>query len=249
MDLNGKVALVTGGAKRVGRAIALALAGAGADVCFSYCHSADLAQATAEEIRSCGHRALAVPADFRNSEDIQSLVEAAVDGFGRLDVLVNSASHFVRTPLSTFKEAEWSDTLDVVLRGPVLCSRYAAPHLAAHGDGLIVNIIDLSAFMPIPGFGAHSAAKAGLLNATYGLAVELAPAVRVNAIAPGLVLPPAYMSEAQAAAKTQNILLRRWGTPEDVSMTVVYLAHASYVTGAVIHVDGGERLLEGGAGV
>ncbi len=249
MDLAGKVALVTGGAVRVGRSIALALADAGADVCFSYCKSADEARATEDEIRSRGRRALAVTADFKRSEDVKTLVDTAVNELGRLDVLVNSAAFWLRTPWATLKESEWDDTLAVTLRGPVFCARYASPHLAAHGEGLIVNIVDLSAFMPFRGFSAHSAAKAGLLNATYGLAVELAPAVRVNAIAPGLVLPPAYFSEAQTLAKAQNTLLRRWGKPEDVAMTVVYLAHASYVTGTVIHVDGGERLVEGGAGV
>mgnify|MGYP000848165059 CR=1 FL=1 len=246
MDLNGKVALVTGGAVRVGRSIALALAAAGADISFSYCSSADAASATADEIRAQGRRAFSRKADFKDSDDVKGLVESTVSELGRLDILVNSAAFWLRTPWATLKEKDWDNTLDVTLRGPIFCAKYASPHLAEHGDGLIVNIVDLSAFMPFPGFSAHSAAKAGLLNATYGLAVELAPAIRVNAIAPGLVLPPPYFSEAQTNAKAQNTLLRRWGTPEDVAMTVIYFAHASYVTGTVIHVDGGERLIEGG---
>ena len=164
MDLRGKVALVTGGAVRVGRSIALALADAGADVCFSYCKSADAAQSTEVEIRSRGRRALAVSADFKCPEDVKALVDAAVNDLGRLDVLVNSAAVWLRTPWATLKELQWDDALDITLRGPIFCAKYASPHLAAHGEGLIVNIVDLSAFMPFRGFSAHSAAKAGLLK-------------------------------------------------------------------------------------
>jgi len=126
--------------------------------------------------------------------------------------------------------------------GPFLCARAAAPHLAAHGDGAIVNIVDLSAFTPFPNFLPHSVAKAGLLNMTYSLAMELAPAVRVNAIAPGPVLPPPEYTEQQLAVSAKRTLLKRWGTPADVARAVRYLVEAEYVTGAVLPVDGGERL-------
>lgn len=242
MDLNGKVALVTGGAVRVGKAIALALARAGADVVINYHSSADAAVATAAEIEALGRRALAIRADVAQGRQVQALVDEAVARLGRLDVLVNSASLWRRTPWAELDEAAWDQLVDIALKGPFLCAKAAAPHLAAHGDGAIINIVDLSAFVPFPNFMPHSAAKAGLVNLTYSLAMELAPAVRVNAVAPGPVLPPPDYTEAQIQAAARRTLLGRWGTPEDVAQAVVFLAQAPYITGVVLPVDGGERL-------
>ena len=242
MDLHGKVALVTGGAVRVGKSIALALAEAGADIAFSYNSSADAALATAEEIKMLGRRALAFRADQAQAEQVAALVETTVAQMGRLDVLVNSASLWHRTPWAELDEAAWDHLLDINLKGPFLCAKAAAPHLAAHGDGAIVNIVDLSAGVPFPNLMPHSAAKAGLWNLTQALAMELAPAVRVNAIAPGPVLPPPEYTEKQIAATARRTLLGRWGCAEDVAQAVVFLAQAPYITGVLLPVDGGEHL-------
>ena len=242
MNLTGKTALVTGGAIRVGRAISLALADAGADIVVNYHSSADAARQTAAEINERGRQALPVCADVSQADQVRSLVEAAIDRFGRLDILVNSASLWRRTPWSELDEAAWDQLLDIDLKGPFLCAKAAAPHLAAHGDGAIVNIVDLSAFVPFPNFMPHSVAKAGLANLTYALAMELAPAVRVNAVAPGPVLPPPDFTETQLAATAKRTLLRRWGSAEDVAQAVVFLVRADYITGVVLPVDGGERL-------
>jgi len=242
MDLHGKVALVTGGAVRVGKSIALALAEAGADIAFSYNSSADAALATAEEIKMLGRRALAFRADQAQAEQVAALVETTVAQMGRLDVLVNSASLWHRTPWAELDEAAWDHLLDINLKGPFLCAKAAAPHLAAHGDGAIVNIVDLSAGVPFPNLMPHSAAKAGLWNLTQALAMELAPAVRVNAIAPGPVLPPPGYTEKQIAATARRTLLGRWGCAEDVAQAVVFLAQAPYITGVLLPVDGGEHL-------
>jgi NAD(P)-dependent dehydrogenase (short-subunit alcohol dehydrogenase family) len=242
MDLRGKVALVTGGAVRVGKAIALALADAGADIAFSYNSSADAAMATAGEIKTKGRRVLAYRADQAQAEQVVALVDATVAQLGRLDVLVNSASLWRRTPWAELDEAAWDQLLDINLKGPFLCARAAAPHLAAHSDGAIVNIVDLSAWTPFPNFMPHSAAKAGLWNLTQALAVELAPTVRVNAIAPGPVLPPPEYTEKQIAATAKRTLLGRWGSAGDVAEAVVFLVQAPYVTGVVLPVDGGEHL-------
>ena len=242
MELQGKVALVTGGAVRVGKAIALALAEAGADIVLSYNSSADAAAVTAAEIEVTGRKALAFRADQSQAEQVTALVEATIDRFGRLDVLVNSASLWRRTPWQELDEAAWNQLIDINLKGPFLCARIAAPYLAAYGAGAIVNIIDLSAYVPFANYMPHSVAKAGLLNMTYALAMELAPAVRVNAIAPGPVLPPPGYSASQIAATAHRTLLKRWGAPEDVAQAVVFLARADYITGAVLPVDGGERL-------
>jgi pteridine reductase len=242
MDLNGKAALVTGGAVRVGKAIALALATAGADVVINYHSSADAAIQTVAEIEALGRRALAVKADVSQGSQVQTLVDAAVERLGRLDVLVNSASLWRRTPWAELDEAAWDQLVDIALKGPFLCARAAAPHLTAHGDGAIVNIVDLSAIIPFRNYLPHSAAKAGLVNLTYSLAMELAPAVRVNAIAPGPVLPPPEYTEQQVQAAARRTLIGRWGTAEDVAQAAVFLTQAPYITGVMLPVDGGERL-------
>jgi pteridine reductase len=245
MNLNGKVALVTGGAVRVGRAISLALAGAGADIVLNYNRSAEAAQGTAAEIQALGRQAWPVQADVGQVPQVEGLVRAAVEHFGRLDVLVNSASLWRRTPMGTVDEASWDLIHSVALKGAFFGSQAAAPHLAAHGEGLIVNLVDVSVFKPFPNLIAHSVAKAGLLTMTYALAMELAPAVRVNAIAPGPILPPPDYTAEQNAMTARRTLLQRWGSPADVARAVLYLAEADYVTGIVLPVDGGERL--GGA--
>lgn len=246
MNLTGKVALVSGGAVRVGKAIALALGAAGADVAFSYKSSAAEARQTQGEIEALGRRALALQADAADVVACQELVAATVDRFGRLDVLVNSASLWKRTRFAELTEQDWDLVTGIVLKGAMFTAQAAAPHLAAHGDGAIVNIVDLSAFVPFRNFAAHSAGKAGLLNLTYSLAIELAPAVRVNAVAPGPVLPPPGYTEKQMDAAAAGTLLRRWGRPEDVAQAVVFLVQADFITGTVIAVDGGEHLMHRG---
>lgn len=242
MDLHGKVALVTGGAVRVGKAIALALADAGADIAFSYNTSADAAVVTATEIEARGRRVFYIKADMGQISEARTLVEATVGHFGRLDVLINNASLWQRTFFAALDEATWDRVYNITVKGSAFCAHAAAPYLSAHGDGAIVNIIDLSAFVPFPNFIAHSVGKAGLLNLTYALALELAPAVRVNAVAPGPVLPPPDYTKKQVAAVARRTLLERWGSPEDVADAVRFLVQANYITGAVLHVDGGEHL-------
>jgi pteridine reductase len=249
MDLRGKVALVTGGAVRVGRAIALGLADAGADIVLNYHSSAGAARETEVVLNAMGRQVILVQADVAHADQVQRLVDEAIAHFGRLDVLVNSASFWRRTPWAELDEDAWDQLLGTDLKGAFLCSRAAAPHLAAHGDGAIVNIVDLSAFVPFPNMLPHSVAKAGLLSMTYALAMELAPAVRVNAVAPGPVLPPPDYDEKLVTATARRTLLGRWGAPEDVAGAVVFLAQAGYVTGVVLPVDGGERLRGRGAGV
>lgn len=242
MELSGKVALVTGGAVRVGKAIVMALAGAGADIAFSYNSSADAARETQRDVEALGRRALAHQADAANVAACRELVGATVAHFGRLDILVNSASLWKRTKFAELKEEDWDRVTDILLKGSAFTSHAAAPHLAAHGDGAIVNISDMAAFVPFPNFAAHSVGKAGLLNLTYAMAIELAPAVRVNAVAPGPVLPPPGYSEKQVQARAARTLLGRWGSPEDVAGAVLFLVQANYITGTVIEVNGGEHL-------
>ena len=167
MDLHDKVALVTGGATRVGRAISLALAQAGADVVVNYNSSATEALRTEADIAALGRQALSFKADVSQADQVQAMVDAAVARFGRLDVLVNSASIWLGTPWPDASEADWDLLNGVAAKGTFLCAWAATPPLKAHGDGAMVNITDLSALVPFPGYIAHSAAKAAVLNLTY----------------------------------------------------------------------------------
>ena len=243
MELNGKAALVTGGAHRLGRAFALGLARAGADVIVDYQTSADDAAETVAEIRALGRRAEAVRADVASEADVRRLVAACEAVLGRLDVLVNSASLFHSAPVESTTTEDWDRTLAVNLKGPFLVSREAAPLLRADGGGLIVNIADLSAFQPWPSYVAHAVSKAGLVHLTRVLARAFAPAIRVNCIAPGTVLPPEGYTEAESDPKGSRRVLRPEGTPEDAVRALLYFVDADFVTGEVAVVDGGRMLL------
>jgi 3-oxoacyl-[acyl-carrier protein] reductase/pteridine reductase len=241
MDLHGKTALITGGAHRVGRAITLALAQAGANVVINYHSSAAEATATAAEVEALGRAALAVQADVADPTQVTALVAAARERFGGVDVLVNSSSLFKKTPIPTADLVMWHRVTGILIHGPFYCANAVAPLMLARGAGVIINIVDLSAWEPWPGFAAHSVGKAALLALTRQLALDLAPAVRVNAVAPGPVLPPPGYDTEKIARTAQKTLLHRWGRAEDVADAVLFLVHADYITGDVITVDGGER--------
>ncbi len=241
MNPKGRTALITGGAHRVGRAITLALAGAGANVVINYHTAAEAAEATAAEARSMGVSALSFRADVSNPQQVETMVGAIKDQFGAIDILINSASRFEKTPFPTQDVSGWHRVIGILIHGPFYCANAVAPMMLERGSGAIVNIVDLSAWEPWPDFAAHSVGKAGLLAFTRQLALELAPAVRVNAVAPGPVLPPPDYTEAQIASIARKTLLNRWGEAEDVAQAVMYLVEADYVTGEVMIVDGGER--------
>lgn len=169
------------------------------------------------------------------------MVAGAEERFGVVDVLVNSASMFKKTPVPTEDFSAWHKITSILIDGPFYCANAVAPGMLSRGEGAIINIIDLSAWEPWPDFAGHSVGKAALLALTRQLALDLAPQVRVNAIAPGPVLPPPDYGEEKIARTAQKTLLNRWGVPEDVSDAVIYLLRADYVTGEVITVDGGER--------
>jgi 3-oxoacyl-[acyl-carrier protein] reductase/pteridine reductase len=158
-----------------------------------------------------------------------------------VDILVNSASRFEKTPIPLADLSAWRRVTSIVIDGAFYCANAVAPHMLAQGEGAIVNIVDLSAWEPWPNFTAHSVGKSALLALTRQLALELAPAVRVNAVAPGPVLPPLGYSQEQIERAAQRTLLKRWGKPEDVADAVSFLIGADFITGDVITVDGGER--------
>ena len=241
MDPKGKTALVTGGAHRVGKAITLALARAGANVVINYHASAAAAEATAAEVSALGVGALSARADVSDRQQVEAMVARAGERFGSIDILVYSASRFEKTPFPTQDTTAWHRVTDILIHGSFYCATAVAPLMLERGEGTIVNIVDLSAWEPWHNFAAHSVGKAGLMALTRQLALELAPTVRVNAVAPGPVLPPPNYDEAQTARAAQRTLLNRWGVADDVAQAVMYLVQADYVVGEVIIVDGGER--------
>ncbi len=245
MDVKGKTALITGGAVRVGKALTLGLARLGANVMINYHRSKGPSAQCVREVRALGVEALAFQADIGDPDAVHALIEVAQTHFGGVDVLVNSASPYVRANLHETTWEQWHFVLGALLDGPFLLSQAFAPGMCERGAGLIVNILDLGAFEPAPRHLAHSVGKHGLLGLTRNLAAELAPTVRVNAIVPGPVLPAPDSTPDQNARTAQRTLLQRWGTPDDVVKALCYLVDADYVTGEVLFVDGGERWCKG----
>jgi pteridine reductase len=242
MDPRGRTALVTGGARRVGRAFALGLAAAGARVVVNYNASGEEAAETVAQIQAGGGEALAVQADVSRLEDIRRLVDETRSAFGGLDILVNSASLFEQMAFEAITEAAFDRVLGVNLKAPFFLSQHAASHLSKAG-GTIVNIVDLSALQAWPSFAHHAVAKAGLAHLTRVLARALAPDVRVNAIAPGNVLPPEDHAGEDFAGGSDRRLVDRAGRPDDVVDALLWLVRSEFVTGQVVVVDGGRMLI------
>lgn len=242
MELRGKAALVTGGAHRLGRAIALALAAEGMRVAIHYHRSADHAQAALAELAALGVEAIAIAGDLADVGDAERVVDTALTQWGALDVLVNNSGIWGPTPVGSVTAARWDELFNTNLRSAFFVTQRAAPALRA-ARGAIVNIADAGVFRPGRNYAPYIATKGAIVTLTEALAKELAPEVRVNAIAPGLVLPPTDWSAEQTETSAKRIPLQRAGTAEDVASAAVYLVRADYVTGVVLPVDGGFRLL------
>lgn len=241
MELEGKTALITGGAKRVGRGITLALARAGANVVINYNSSADEAEATAAEAEALGVKALPVQASVSDYEAVGAMVDAAVAKFGTIDVLVNNASSFLPDPLPTNDLAVWHKSIDTLVHGPFYCANRVAPVMLANDGGVIIGIGDLTAYEPWPGFAGHAVGKGAVLSLTRQLALELAPTIRANAVVPGPALRPVNYDDDTYDRVADDTLLERWGTPEEMAHAVLFLVEADYITGETIIVDGGQR--------
>lgn len=237
------VVLVTGAARRVGAEIARTLHAAGARLVLHHRASAQEAERQASDLNARrDNSALAIRCDLRDMAGLAAMVDEAVAHYGRLDALVNNASSFFSTAVGAIDEAMWDDLMGSNLKGPLFLSQAAAPHLAkVHGS--IVNITDIHAERPLKGYPLYCAAKAGLLGLTRALALELAPQVRVNAVAPGAIEWPENATDFppdEQHAIVEHTLLKRIGSPGDIARTVKFLIFdAPYVTGQVINVDGG----------
>lgn len=238
--LEGKAALVTGAAKRLGRAVALRLAEEGADIVIHYHSSEAKAKDVVQEIEKFGRRAVAIAANLADVREIQRLVDEAAKHFGRLDILVNSAANFLPASMVSTTEEIWDAALDTNLRAPFFCAQAAAP-LLKRTHGVIINFADAGGLLGWTGYIPHSVSKAGVVLLTKILAKALAPEVRVNAIAPGTITlegdPPELERDFVKLAP-----LRRSGRPEDITDTVLFLVHSKFITGQVLVVDGGRTL-------
>jgi pteridine reductase len=240
-DLAGRVALVTGAGRRVGRALALALGARGMHVVVHYHGSVAGAEETARLIAQQGGTASLVRGDLTTVQGAEQVIDEMLAARGALDVLVNSAAVMLRTPVGETTAADWDAMFALNLRAPYFLAQRAAPALRA-SRGCIVNIADLAAFETWPAYIPHGLTKAGVVQMTHALARVLAPEVRVNAIAPGVVLLPDGWSDADAERLRSTTPLARLGTPDDVAAAMLYLIDAGFVTGEVITVDGGRHI-------
>jgi pteridine reductase len=242
--MHGKVALVTGGARRVGEAIVRRLHAAGAQVALHYRGSeADAARLEADLIAVRAGSAVRLRRDLLEPDAAEALVAAVLERFGRLDLLVNNASIFYPRSIGRIESRHWDELVGSNLRAPLFVSQAAAPHLK-RARGAIVNITDIHAERPLKGFPVYSVAKAGLAALTRSLALELAPEVRVNAVAPGAIAWPEddKFDNAERARIVATTPLGRIGDPADIAQAVHFLATAPFVTGQTVAVDGGRSI-------
>jgi NAD(P)-dependent dehydrogenase (short-subunit alcohol dehydrogenase family) len=238
--LQGRVALVTGAGKRLGRAVALRLAAEGAGVAVHYRQSEAEAQEVVAAIMGAGGRAVAVPAELTSVDEIRRMVRDAAHELGRLDILINSAANFLPSSIISTTEEVWDAALDTNLKAPFFCAQAAAPWLK-RTKGVIVNFADTGGILGWPGYLAHSVAKAGVIMLTRVLAKSLSPEIRVNAIAPGTISLPGDPPEWEADF-IKVAPLKRTGRPEEIGETVLFLIRSEFMTGQVLVVDGGRTL-------
>jgi pteridine reductase len=244
--VDGKVILITGGAKRVGAAICRRLHAKGAKLVIHYRSSLDEAKALQNELNQKSPESVALAqADLLDSELLNDLIAKTINRFGHLDVLINNASSFFPTPLPQCSLQDWNDLVGSNFQAPLFLCQAAAPYLREQ-RGCVVNIVDIHTERPLRNYLIYNAAKGGLLSLTKSLAVELAPDVRVNGVSPGPILWPEdseWTDEAARQAIIASTLLKRCGEPDDIAKTVQFLiADAPYITGQIIAVDGGRSI-------
>jgi pteridine reductase len=241
VDLSGKVAIVTGGAVRLGKAMATALAGKGVRVVVHYNTSSTEAQATVAEIRAAGGDAIAAQADLSDLHQIPDVVDVALEAFGKADILVNSAALFEPGDIQGTTPENWDRQFAVNLRAPFFLSKEFAKR-AVRDRGQIINIAGTRAVKPDPNHLAYSVTKAGVVALTRALALALAPKIRVNAIAPGAILPPPGMGEEYLEQVARQTPAQKPGSPDDIVRALLFLLESPFVTGHVMTVDGGASL-------
>ena len=243
MELPGKIALVTGGAHRVGREIAIALAQAGCHLAIHYHNSDKAAKDTASAVKALGVNATIFRSDLRKLDQIEGLFQFIDSEFERLDILVNSAAIMNKIAFQKADEEDWHNTIDLNLKAPFFCIQQAAERMQINGAGAIVNISDLAGLRPWREYPVHSVSKAGVEMLTKVAARAYAPEVRVNAVAPGPVLKPDGMPDARWQEIGDTLPLQHPGNASDVAQAVIFLLENDFITGETLVVDGGNRLV------
>jgi NAD(P)-dependent dehydrogenase (short-subunit alcohol dehydrogenase family) len=245
VDLKDKVALITGG-KRIGLVVAGELAARGVDVALCYARSRAEAEQGADRVRAAGRRAAIMQADLSQPDACDAVVAATVDQLGRIDILINMASVYVRRPFDELRAADWNAVVDVDLRAAFLCARAAAQHMRRHGGGRIINFSDWVARSGRPrytGYLPYYVAKAGVIGLTEALALELAADnILVNAIAPGPIVAPPGTTDEESESVEQATPLGRWGGEIEIAKAVAALLDSDFITGETIRVDGGRHV-------
>lgn len=243
MKLEGAAVLVTGGAKRLGKHIALALARQNARIAIGYQTSHKEAEETVKEIEALGMKAVAVAADIAKAQDVDHLIKMVVGTFGTLDILINNAAIYEETPFNKLTEEQWDRHLAINLKGTFLCARSSAERMRRQGSGKIINIADWSGIRPYKDYLPYCVSKAGVIALTKALALELAPTIQVNCICPGPILLPEGYGEEQRQAIIAETPLGRLGSPEDIASAILFLIQGSdFITGAILPVDGGRLI-------
>ena len=242
MDLENKVALVTGAGVRIGQAVAVKLGQLGMRLVIHYHHSEEGAKQTIQRLPGKNSRHLVLQADLKDVSAIKELVHKSEKQVGPVSVLVNNAAEFFPTPLFSVAEKEWDHLLALNLKAPFFLSQALGEKMKSSGEGKIINMVDVSADRPWNSFLPYCASKAALISLTKGLARALSPEVQVNGIAPGTVLPPPEHNEMDLTASVENSLLKRIGKAEDIVKAVEYLLQSDFVTGTILPVDGGRSI-------
>lgn len=243
MEISKKYALVTGGAKRVGREIALKLAQKGSNILLHFNTSKADAEKTAQDIQAFGVRCLLFQADLSNSASLSIMIKEIYRQSPSVDILINSASLFYKTPFKDVKESDWDRLIDANLKGPFLLSKEIGNKMFEGAGGKIINIADWSGFRPYKDYAPYCISKGGLITMTKTLARDLAPKVWSNAIAPGPVLLPPEFSEKEKQQVIQKTLLGRVGSPQDIANAVMFLLENDFINGTVLVVDGGRSIV------
>src|SRR5262245_6537605 len=243
MNIDGKVALITGSAKRIGRAVAIELARRGARIAVHYRSESSEAEQTLQTIRSVGSDGAVFRAELTDNDSVEQMFQGITKAFGGLDILINSASVFSPATADKTTPELWDSQVDSNAKAPFFVAQRAARLMQGRGQGKIINIADVAGEVIWPGYFSYSVSKAALIAVNRGLAKSYAPTIQVNAIAPGPVLFPEYYPEEQKRSAIERTLLKREGSPTDIVNAVVFLIENDYITGEMIHVDGGRHLV------
>jgi len=241
MNIKDKVVIITGGARRIGRTICLTLAERGAKIVINYNKSEKDAKELLNDLNRINHtRAIAVKADVSKSDEVKNMVESTMAHFKTIDILINNAAIFFKTQLFDMSEDDWDLFMDTNLKGPFLCSQIVGKIMSDKGSGKIINIVDSFVISKeTEHYIPYMVSKAGLVMLTKTLARTLAPDIHVNAIAPGPVLFPYNFTEGEKTQAVEGTALKRNGSPEDIAMGVIFLIESEYITGEVLHINGG----------